>query len=197
MNRHLVLASAILLSIYSIIPLLLHHNDVLMIMGFLAPEYMATQIPILNSYSIWNYSHRIGGPLLLLIYLLQSKGFSKYHSTLGYIYLMLVFVMSIGGTYIVLISPFNPNETLPTLFFALLLLTFTLCGITSIKSGDLKNHVKWMNRSFAIALGPLTVRIVYMILSLFMSEYEAMTPSFCIGWGLPLILMEVFGKEKE
>jgi hypothetical protein len=197
MKPYLIRTSAIILSIYAVIPLLLHHNDVVTLMGFLAPEYMAAQIPILNSHSIWNYSHRISGPLLLLIFLLQSKGFSSYHRILGYVYVILAMIMSIGGVCMVLTSPFNPNETLPTVIFALLLLIFTLCGITSIKSGGLKNHIKWMNRSFAIALGPLTVRIVYMILSLFMSEYEAMTPSFWIGWGLPLILMEVFGEKRK
>lgn len=44
--------------------------------------------------------------------------------------------------------------------------------------------------SYAVALGPLLVRVVHIILTTGMSEREAMAPAFWIGWTLPLLVLE-------
>lgn len=190
MTNYLIRFSAILLILYSLFPLIFPHETVSLILNFLAPEYAEKQIPILASYPIWNWSHRIGGASLLLIGLLQLKGFSKYHRLFGYIYVIFAIISAIVGSWMVSTAPFVASETLPTLFFAFLLITFILCGVVNTK--NLKKHKKWMQRSFAIVLGPLFVRIVYIILSFFVTEYESMTPSFWIGWGIPLIVYEIY-----
>lgn len=159
----------------------------------LAPEYVQKQIPILAFHTIWNWSHRIGGIILVLLGLKQLRGFAKYHRILGYIYVILVGLMSIGGVWMVFTSPFSPNESLPTIVFAFLLLSFTFLGVINAK--NFNKHTKWMQRSFAIAIGPLFVRLIYMILEMFMPEVEAMTPSFWIGWGIPLLILET-GRKK-
>lgn len=190
MTNYLVPFSAILLIFYSLFPLIFPHKTASLILNFLAPEYTEKQIPILASFPIWNWSHRIGGALLLCIGLFQLKRFSKYHRYIGYVYVILAMTSAIVGSWMIFITPFVASETLPTLFFAFLLITFIICGISNAK--NLKQHKKWMQRSFTIVLGLLFVRIVYIILSFFVTEYESMTPSFWIGWGIPLIIYEMY-----
>jgi len=51
-----------------------------------------------------------------------------------------------------------------------------------------------LQRSFALALGPLLVRVVYVPLwaALGVDQREAMGPAFWLGWGLPLLAFEVW-----
>ena len=177
------------LVVYSLFPIALPEPIVSSILNFLAPDYAEKQIPILASFTIWNYTHRIGCALLALLGLHQLKGFSKYHRVIGYAYAVLALISAVGGIYMVFTSPYNTNEVLPILVFASLLVIFIVCGI--INSKNLKVHKKWMRRSFSIVLGPLIIRIVYMIFALFMSEHEVMVPSFWIGWITSLIGCEI------
>lgn len=180
---------AILLAVYACTPLVLGADTASMIFGPLAPEYVRDQVPVLAAHVTWNWTHRLSGAALLLAGLLQLRGFSRWHRIIGRLYVALAATMALGGGWMACTSPFSPAETLPALIFAGLLLGFVILGVLTAQAGLVTEHQRWMRRSFAIAVGPLTVRVVHILLATAMSEREAMAPAFWIGW-VPLLVLE-------
>jgi uncharacterized membrane protein len=197
--RRLVSASAIILSAYACAPLILGHQTSAALLGPLAPVYIQEQVPVLAAYAVWDWTHRVGGTALLLVGLSQLRGFYRWHRIIGRIYAVLASVMSIGGAWMAVEAPFSPKETLPALLFAGLQEAFVVLGVATAWAGQIREHRRWMQRSYAIMLGPLLVRIVHMIAATSMSEYEAMAPAFWIGWLIPLAVLEVarFTRERR
>lgn len=169
--------------------------------NILAPIYKNEQLPILRLKLIDLYTHLIGGALLVFCGGLQ---FSKHiriklpaiHRISGKIYFLLVMVVISSGIKL-LDNPFGGWwEKIPAIFFGIVLLLSTILGILNIvfkgalKSFSILNHQKWMIISYSIVLGPMTVRIAYVLLWMLgiCSERNAMTPSFWIGWGVNLLL---------
>lgn len=189
--KNLVIVLAAVLAAYSCAPLILGDDAAAMLFGPLAREYVRDQVPALAAHVTWNWTHRLGGFALLLAGLRQLRSFARWHRVIGRLYVALAAVMSLGGAWMACVSPFSPDETLPALLFAGLLLGFTALGVVAIRSGRTAEHIRWISRSYAVALGPLFVRIVHVLLTnVGMMEREAMAPAFWIGWVLPLLILE-------
>ena len=188
--RRLTATLAFLLAAYTCAPLILRHETAARLLSPLAPEYIREQVPMLAAHAFWDWTHRAGGAALLLVGLLQLHSFRRWHRAIGYAYATLATVMSLGGGWMAVTLPFSPDETLPALVFAALLEGFVILGIVAARAGRLAEHRRWMERSYAVALGPLLVRLAHMALTTGMSERDAMAPAFWIGWTLPLLVLE-------
>ena len=188
--RRLVITLAAVLAAYACAPLVLGTETAADLFAPLAREYVREQVPVLASFTARDWSHRAGGAVLLLAGLQQLSGLRRWHRAIGRLYAALVSVMSIGGAWMAVTAPFSPAETLPALVFAGLLEGFVILGIAAARAGRLAEHRRWMERSYAVALGPLLVRVVHIILTTGMSEREAMAPAFWIGWTLRHLVLE-------
>jgi len=188
--RRLAAALAVILAAYACAPLILGHETAAVLLGPLAPEYIRTQVPVLASFPVWDWTHRAGGAALLLAGLSQLRDFHHWHRAIGRLYAALATVMALGGAWMAVTAPFSPAETLPALVFAGLLEGFVVLGIVAARAGRFAAHRRWMQRSYAVALGPLLVRVAHIALTTGMSEREAMAPAFWIGWAIPLLVLE-------
>lgn len=188
--RRLVATLAAVLAAYTCAPLILGHETAARLLSPLAPEYVREQVPALAAHAVWDWSHRAGGAALLLVGLLQLHSFRRWHRVIGYLYAALATVMSLGGGWMAVTAPFAPDETVPALVFAGLLEGFVILGIAAARAGRISEHRRWMERSYAVALGPLLVRLAHIILATGMSERDAMAPAFWYGWLLPLLVLE-------
>lgn len=188
--RRPVAALAVILAAYACAPLILGRETAAALLAPLAPEYVRMQVPVLASFPAWDWTHRAGGAVLLLAGLSQLRGFRRWHRAIGRLYAALATMMALGGAWMACASPFSPAETLPALVFAGLLAGFVILGVAAARAGRFAAHRRWMQRSYAVALGPLLVRVVHIALTTGMSEREAMAPAFWIGWALPLLVLE-------
>lgn len=191
--RRVVLVLAVLLVGLALGPYMLGREGNAALLGVLAPEYARDQLAVLAGYATWEAGHRLGGAALVLLGLVQMLG-RRGHRWTGYAYAALAPVMASGGSWMVLRAPFAPGEVVPTLLFAALLVGFTAAGIVSAVRRDLPRHRLWMARSYAVVLGPVVVRMVYVAqwAGLGVPEREAMAPAFWVGWSLPLVVHEVW-----
>jgi uncharacterized membrane protein len=187
---NIIRALAVVLALYAVAPLVIGASAATTLLTPLAEEYVREQIPVLASYAAWDWTHRVGGFALLACGLLQLRGFQSWHRVIGRAYAALASVMSLGGAWMAVTAPFSPAETLPALVFAALLEGCVVLGIAAARAGRIPEHRRWMQRSFAVALGPLLVRMVHIVLATGMSEREAMAPAFWIGWSIPLLVLE-------
>ena len=188
--RRLTATLAILLAAYTCAPLILGHETATRLFSPLAPEYIREQVPVLAAHAFWDWTHRAGGAALLLVGLLQLHSFRRWHRVIGYLYAALATMMSLNGGWMACTAPFSPDETLPALVFAVALEGFVVLGIAAARAGRMAEHRRWMQRSYAVALGPLLVRMVHILLAAGMSERDAMAPAFWYGWLLPLLVLE-------
>lgn len=194
--RRLTITAAVLLAVYAAFPYLIGDHAARDLTSPLAPEYTRDHVPTLAAYRVWSATHHIGGAALTIVGLLQLGRWwgRATHHLLGRLYVGLAFLVAVGGASMAFVAPYGgPAEALPTLVFAGLLLGFTVQGVLCILRGEVEAHRVWMQRSYAVVLGPLLVRLVYMLLwsTGVASEPEAMVPAFWVGWPVPLIVLEV------
>lgn len=171
--------------------------------NILAPEY-SKHLEILKiNNSVVLYAHLSGGFLLVFSGLLQVLKYNKkFHRIVGRIYVILVSIVVVTG-FGLLDNPFGgESEKIPTLIFGFLLLFSTFFAIFQFldvnknlsAAARYRLHQNHMSISYAIVLGPMTIRIVYVLLWMIfgISEVNTMTPSFWIGWGLNFIVAIYF-----
>ncbi len=196
-----VVACAVLLAAYAVLPLAAPELAA-DIFEPIAPVYVREQMPTLaREYLAWDWTHRVGCAALVLVGLSQVlRAWTGHsvgriaHKVAGRLYVALVLLAAVGGLWMVLTAPFDPSEVLPTFVFAGLLVSFTSWGIASAECGDIVVHRRAMRRSYAVALGPLFVRVVYVPAwaALGVDQHAAMGPAFWVGWAAPLVALELW-----
>lgn len=194
------MALAAVLAAYSLLPFVAP-GLFAVVVGPIAPEYARDQVPALAERALWDWSHRVGVAVLLILGALQvlrARRRGDWHRARGWAYAGLVALACAGGAWMLAVAPFDPGEVLPGLVFAALFAGFTVRGIVRVRRGDVAGHARDMRRSFALALGPLFVRVAYVPIwaVLGMDQRAAMGPSFWIGWGLPLLALEVWRRAR-
>jgi len=103
------------------------------------------------------------GPLLMVVRLLKVKGL---HSFLGYVYLNAV--LWIAAPAGLVITPFAKGGFLSALGFLLTGIAWwwaTWVGYRMIVAKDVSGHIRWMVRSYAIALSAVWFRLIQIAMS--------------------------------
>lgn len=185
--------AALALAAYAVLPFLLGRDLAVVVLGPLAPEYFAEQVPWLAQVTAWDLSHRIGGAALLVLGLGQLRWRGRdAHRRRGWTFAALALSSALGGSWMALSAPFSEREVAPALTFAALLVACVGLGLRHVRR-DIPAHRRWMERALALCVGPLTVRVAHVALChLFeLDERAAMGPAFWLGWPVPLLALEI------
>lgn len=166
----------------------------------IAHDYAILQLPVLAASPVWEALHRLGGALLVLAGLLQfsdrlRRGAPRVHRATGWVYVPLAMLAAGSGMWMVLRHSFGgPLEVVPTLVFGAAMIVTTGVALVQALRRRFRGHRAWMLRSYALVLGPMTVRIVYVPLWMLLGlpERHAIWVSFWIGWSIPVVLAELW-----
>ncbi|WP_299366060.1 DUF2306 domain-containing protein [Winogradskyella sp.] len=93
------------------------------------------------------------------------------HKTLGYVYVLAVFLSGLSGLIIAQFAMGGLMSRLGFSFLAILWLLFTYKAITTILKKEVKNHQKWMIRSFALTFSAITLRLMLLLPLFFDIEF--------------------------
>lgn len=168
------------------------------VVSYIAHDFAREQLANVAASPISEYLHRLGGAALVLAGLLQfSDGLRRraprVHRAIGWVYVALALVSAVSGIWMVLHSNFGGAlEVVPILVFGPALIVTTLVALTLALRREFVRHRVWMIRSYALVLGPMTVRIVYVPLwtLLGLPERHAIWVSFWLGWGVAIVIAE-------
>lgn len=164
------------------------------------PGYGGEQVPVLAEHPVSELLHRAGGALLLVLGLAQfstrlRRTRPKLHRWTGRIYVPLAVLAGITGAALGVITPFGGvGETIPAVIFGIALIAVTLLGLARARARQFERHREWMVRSFALCLGPASIRLLapIFVYGLGMVERVAMVPSFWAGFVVNLAIAELF-----
>lgn len=164
------------------------------------PGYGGEQVPTLAGQPITEFLHRVGGAVLLAAGLAQfSPGLRRerpvLHRWTGRVYVPLALLAAISGIAMGVSVPFGGlGETIPAVVFGVALIVVTLLGLARARARQFERHREWMVRSFALCLGPASIRLLapIFVYGLGMAERTAIVPSFWAGWIVNLALAEAW-----
>lgn len=168
------------------------------VMQHIAYEFSTRHMAVLASFPASELLHRVGGALLVLAGLLQfSDGLRRrrprVHRAIGWVYVPLALLAASSGMYMVLHHGFaGILEVVPTLVFGAAMIVTTSVAFALALRRRFGRHRIWMIRSYALVLGPMTVRIVYVPLWMVLGlpEEHAIWVSFWLGWGISMAVAE-------
>lgn len=168
--------------------------------GLVFPDYGYEQVVVLAEHPLTEFLHRVGGALLLTVGLAQfwpalRRERPVLHRWTGRIYVALALLAAISGIVLGVIVPFGGlGETIPAVVFGVALIVATLLGLARARARQFERHREWMVRSFALCLGPASIRLVapFFVYGLGMIERVAMVPSFWAGWLINLAFAEAW-----
>ena len=83
----------------------------------------------------------------------------KFHRSLGYVYVISVFISSISGFIIALFSSGKIVAIIGFAALAVLWFTSNLLALIKIKKGMIREHQMWMIRNYALTFSAVTLRI--------------------------------------
>ncbi len=129
-----------------------------------------------NFYMICFYLHISFGGLALLVGWLQfSKKLRRnnigLHRLIGKVYITSVLISGFPGFYIALFASGGLSPQLGFTIGAVLWVTITTLGFTSIRQGNIEAHKKWMSYSYAGTFGAVTLRLWLPILIAIFGEF--------------------------
>jgi uncharacterized membrane protein len=168
------------------------------LLTFIAPEFAQIQLDKIAERPILEALHRLGGTVLLVAGLMQfstrlRRERPKLHRLTGYTYILLAISAGISGLYFGLLDPFGGvNEAIPAAVFGLALIVETAVALSYARRRSFEIHREWMVRSYALVLGPMMIRIIYIpTWALFgVPERESIVISFWAGWLLNVAVAE-------
>lgn len=166
----------------------------------LAHELATVHLAVIRSFPVSEHLHRIGGALLLVTGLLQfsdrlRRARPRIHRATGYVYVTLALLAGISGVYMGFAHPFGGAlETVPSAVFGVAVVVVTIVALTLARRRRFEAHREWMVRSYAIVLGPATIRLAYAPIWMLLGvpERHAMWISFWIGWLVNVAVAEVW-----
>lgn len=164
------------------------------------PGYGGEQVPRLAELPVTELLHRVGGAALIATGLAQfSPALRRQHPVLhrwtGRVYVPLALLAAISGITMGVIMPFGGlGETIPSVVFGVALIVATLLGLARARAHQFERHREWMVRSFALCLGPASIRLIapLFVYGLSMPEPAGIVPSFWAGWSLNLVIAEAW-----
>ena len=168
------------------------------VVQYIAHEFATEQMAVLAASPVSEFLHRVGGALLVLAGLLQfSDGLRRrrprLHRAVGWVYVPLALLAAISGMSIVLHHNFGGIlEIVPTLVFGVAMLVTTSVAFVLALRRRFARHRIWMIRSYALVLGPMTVRIFYVPLWMLfgLPERHTIWVSYWLGWGITVAIAE-------
>ncbi|MGD1894979.1 MAG: DUF2306 domain-containing protein [Cyclobacteriaceae bacterium] len=178
---------------------LLSHDLHMQIASILYGEpYTEVQFAELSKRPIQEFIHRVVGAAYMIIGLLQftpsfRKKNWKLHRVLGRVFVIFSLLVGLGGIYMGLSYPFAGwRETVPTLLFGGLFIYFVFMGYRRARQRKILEHQLWMIRSFSIALGIATIRIIVLAVNTLTDiEYNKIFIfAFWCAWTMHLVLTE-------
>lgn len=153
---------------------------------------------------IWRasfYIHVFTSPLVIISGLFQFnrwiiKHKPKVHKVAGYVYIIVVLFIS-GPSAFVMSLYANGDRTTQTSFVILssLWILFTYLSYRKIKKGDVKDHVKWNLRSYALTLSAVSLRFfsyLFDVFNIHIGPMETYTILAYSSWMINLALAEFF-----
>ncbi|MGB1218071.1 MAG: DUF2306 domain-containing protein, partial [Saprospiraceae bacterium] len=165
-------------------------------------EFLATKQDVIN-IDYWKYAfylHISSSFIVLVSGLFQfSKTlmfrFPKVHRNIGKLYVALILFVSAPTGFIMAIHANGGNIAISAFVLqAILWWTFTFLAYTNIRQGKIRNHGKWMFRSYAMTLSAITLRsISFMVglLGIYIPYATLYRISAWSSWGLNLIIVEI------
>ncbi|MEM9673371.1 MAG: DUF2306 domain-containing protein, partial [Bacteroidota bacterium] len=118
----------------------------------------------------------------------------QMHRILGRVFVIFSFVVGLGGVYIGFAYPFAGwRESVPTVLFGGLFLYFAYMGYRRARERKIKEHQLWMIRSFSIALGVATLRIIVLIVNTItdIAYNDIFVFAFWCSWTMHVVLTEL------
>lgn len=179
---------------------LLPHDLHLQIASILYGEpYTEVQFSELSKRPVQEFLHRVLGAVYMIIGLLQftpsfRKKNWKLHRLLGRIFVIFSFVVGLGGIYMGLAYPFAGwQESVPSVLFGSLFIYFAFMGYRRARERNIKEHQLWMIRSFSIALGIATIRIIVLVVNTLTDiEYnDIFIFAFWCAWTMHIVIAEL------
>lgn len=156
----------------------------------IAYEFATVQLPVIRASPVSEHLHRLGGSLLVLAGLLQfsdrlRRTRPRMHRAAGWLYVPLALLAALSGAYMACTHSFGGVlEVVPSLVFGAAMVVVTLVALALARRRRFEAHREWMIRSYALVLGPMTIRIVYVPMWMLFGVPERHTAwiSFWIGW---------------
>lgn len=166
----------------------------------IADEFASVQLEVIRAHPLSEHLHRLGGSALVLAGLLQfserlRRRRPALHRAIGRCYVGLAMLAAGSGITMGVTRPFGGiSEAVPSVVFGAALIAVTTVALTLALRRRFVAHRAWMIRSFAIALGPMMVRIVYVPLWMVfgLPEREVVGVSFWLGWIINIVIAELW-----
>jgi hypothetical protein len=189
-GRALVIFLAIFLTAFALDRYLSGLEGHKFLVRFIAPAFADEQLDVLATYPLSEALHRLGGALLLTAGLAQfstdlRRRRPKLHRWSGYLYVVLAISAGCSGAYMGVRSPFGGvAEAIPSVVFGALLVVFTLVALAHARKHRFEVHREWMVRSYALVLGPMAIRAIYVVVwfASGIDEHQVIGFSFWAGW---------------
>lgn len=167
---------------------------------WIAHEFATVHLAVIRSFPVSEHLHRLGGSLLVVAGLLQfSDGLRRtrprLHRATGWVYVPLAVLAGLSGAFMAFTHPFGGAlEVVPSVVFGGALVVVTLVALALARRRRFEAHREWMVRSFAIVLGPMTIRLVYppFWLLLGVPERQTIWITFWIGWLVNVAVAEAW-----
>ncbi|RYG92877.1 DUF2306 domain-containing protein [Loktanella sp. IMCC34160] len=155
--------------------------------------YVANPVPI--------SLHIIGGSLMLLLGPLQVNPRVRLrrrwlHKLAGRMFVLGGVAAGASAIWMALTFPLISGMTtlLSNLFFGGAMLTTLTLGLRSILKGNVAAHRAWILRSYALALGPATQRLLFMpyFLAFGLIDDPILGLILIVGWAINLAVVELW-----
>ena len=155
-------------------------------------NYIANPVPITL--------HVVGGSLMMLIGPLQVNSKLRLrrrflHKLLGRVFWLAGMVTGASAIWMAVHFPFISGLTtfLSNIVFGILLLGSLIAAMVYVRKGDIARHRAWVLRSYALALGPATQRLLFMpyFLVFGLSEDPILGLLLILGWVINFAVLEI------
>ena len=142
-------------------------NSAVYFQSAVTPAFFVEKLPISDD-SLWRtafYFHIVAASVCFVtgfpLFFPALLRFRRVHFVLGYVYFNAV--LWIAAPTGLMMSPFAKGGLLAAIGFAITGVAWwwtTWCGYKSIRRGDVQTHIRWMVRSFSIALSAVFFRVI-------------------------------------
>jgi uncharacterized membrane protein len=134
-------------------------------------------------YKYFLYMHICSAPLTIFSGILQFSlsRKTKFHRLSGYVYIVAVVFAAIGGFFMSFKSIGGIASGISFLTLSVLWIFFTVKAFTSIKSGNIPAHKRFMTRSFILANSAILLRLFSFISNSYI-HVNPVTAYIFISW---------------